>query len=105
MNEELVDTLERSHSHLIKLPRVLNTRIGTKIKDGADTGIPCITVIVSEKIEESLLALEEIIPKFIECFPTDVIELKPDTWVAGKTKTSELTPEIQRRIASGVRKK
>jgi C1A family cysteine protease len=89
---------ERVHARLKALPNVLNTFISTKIVKGRDTGTPCITVYVSEKVEERLLAPAELIPKEVEGIPTDVLELKPKTWKAGKTAVSQLSPAEQRRL-------
>lgn len=89
---------ERHHAELKKIPRVLNTFLSTKRVDGKDTGIPCITLYVTEKIKEALLSPSEVIPKTVEGIPTDVIELKPKTWKAGKTAISQLSPSQQKRL-------
>lgn len=96
---DLIDEIhERVHGQLKAFPNALNTLISTKKVKDIDTGIPCITILVSDKVEERLLAPAEIIPKTIEGIPTDVVQLKPKTWKAGKTKISELSPSEQRKL-------
>ena len=86
------------HWRFLKLyPNVLNVALATKWKDGKDTKVPSITVYVSKKHPEVVLAPEEIIPKEVDGVPTDVVELAPTTWQAGKTSISELHPEDQLR--------
>ena len=60
INEEEVDKLIRSK------PNVLSWRYDlTKIKQGRDTGIPCITVFVKKKVKASRLRRDELIPEEI----------------------------------------
>lgn len=92
------DVAERYHAVLKKRRNVLNIVISTKWVNGVDTGTPSITHVVSQKVDEKLLAAEDIIPKTIEGYLTDVIELKPVGWVAGKTRVSELSPKEQKRL-------
>lgn len=89
--------LDHHWQRLLEFPNVLNTAVGTKIKNGQDTKIPAIVVYVSKKVGEAELAAEYIIPKEVEGVPTDVVELAPTTWKAGKTSVSQLHPEEQRK--------
>lgn len=89
---------EKYHAMLKKLPNSLNTFISTKKVAGQDTMIQSITVFVSEKVDEARLRAEDMIPKMIGGYPTDVIELKPATWKAGKTAVSQLSPSQQQRL-------
>lgn len=103
---EMEDFLEDQHGSLKKIPHVLNVLPGTKVVGGANTEEPCITFYVDEKIEESLLRAkaEEIIPKFIGKYKTDVLELKAPDFRLGVTAPSRLPPRIQKRMAGGVKK-
>lgn len=91
------DALNKHWHELVNLPNVLNTAAGTKVKQGKDTGIPAIVVYVSKKVGEVELGAEQVVPKEIEGVPTDVIEIAPKTWTAGKTSISQLPPEDQLR--------
>lgn len=101
---EMEDFLEDQHGKLKKIPHVLNVFPSTKQVNGQDTGEPCITFYVEEKIKEPLLRAEEIIPKFVGKYKTDVLELKAPDFRLGVTAPSRLPPRIQKRIAGGVKK-
>jgi hypothetical protein len=91
------EVLDQQWQRLKQFPNVLNTNLGTKIKNGEDTKVPAIVVYVSKKVKEPELAAEHVIPKELEGVPTDVVEFAPKTWTVGKTAISELHPEDQRR--------
>jgi S1-C subfamily serine protease len=55
-------------------PNVVGVAAGNKVSKGKDTGEPCITVLVSQKLDEPLLSKEDFIPKTVSGFKTDVIE-------------------------------
>ena len=94
--KEIEDYLEEHHLEIKNYSdRVLNVWAGTKIINGVDSGEYCIRVIVDKKLKEVELKIEEIIPKFHGGFKTDIVELKPDGWVAGKTEISRLSPKEQ----------
>jgi hypothetical protein len=62
-------------SALFNLPNVQGVGIGHKISKGVDTGDPCVTVFVSQKLDKASLAPEERIDKVsVGKFKTDVIE-------------------------------
>lgn len=98
----------------MKLPHALNAGIGTKWTGGIDTGLPCITLFVDEKVpkdpeEAKKLGLEplkpeHIAPQKIEGVPVDVVELSTEDYKLGVTEPSRRSPKIQRRIAGGIRK-
>jgi hypothetical protein len=89
------EILNHHWQRLLEFPNVLNTAVGTKVKNGEDTKIPAIVVYVSKKLPEVELAAEHIIPKELEGIPTDIVEFAPETWTAGKTSISQLPPEEQ----------
>jgi len=91
------EVLNQHWQRLLEFPNVLNTAVGTKVKNGKDTKIPAIVIYVAKKLPEVELAVEHIIPKELDGVPTDVVELAPTTWTAGKTSISQLHPEEQRR--------
>ena len=79
-------------------PGILNIAAHTKIKDGKDTGVPAIVIYVAKKLPRAALSPEQTIPEEIDGVKTDVIELAPTTWKAGKTGVSEMHPEAQRHL-------
>ena len=96
-------TLKKRFKELRNLPNVLNVAPGTKIVNKLDTGKPCITVYVIRKLEPKILSSEETVPPTVNGIATDVIELKAD-YTLGDTGVSRKLPEIQRRIAGGVKR-
>jgi hypothetical protein len=48
--------------------------VGHKISKGVDTGEPCLTVLVSQKLEKPMLRAENMVPKEVKGFKTDVLE-------------------------------
>ena len=96
---------EQINKKIRQKPNVLSWRVDlTKIKNGVDTKIPCITVYVLNKIERKLLAPREVIPKTINGTPTDVIALDPKgDFELGETPIGNKTPEQQKRLM-GVKK-
>jgi len=103
MDTKISEILER-HPELRTLPNVLNVAIATKWIDGRDTGIPSIVVYVAKK--KSLRALKTVdrVPSKIDGVPIDVIELSSPDFKLGDTTPSRLPPEVQRRIAGGVKR-
>jgi len=98
MREEEIDRLIRSK------PNVLSWRDDlTKVKNGKNTGEPCITVFVARKVKASELRPDELIPPEIGGVKTDVVELAPEDFEIGDTKAGRLPPSVQKRIAGGVR--
>jgi len=75
----------------------------TKIKDGKDTGQPCLRIIVSKKMPLRKLAKKDVIPKEVEGIITDVYDLSMADFEVGKTPIGDLPPWIQRRM-QGVKK-
>ena len=99
---DLKDAVERHFRDLRKLPNVLNVAPGWKVTGGRIAGPKAVVVYVKEKVSESKLKPEEVVPKQLEGFPTDVIELRPADYEVGDTSVSRRSPEAQRRMASGV---
>ncbi|WP_330923924.1 hypothetical protein [Candidatus Sororendozoicomonas aggregata] len=74
---ELASIQQREETALLNLPNVVGVGIGTKQKGEADTGMPCITALVSSKLPKSLLASTDLIPRCVgeKKTPTDVIDV------------------------------
>jgi hypothetical protein len=75
-------TVLKKYSKLLsRYPNVLFTRHNlTKITDNIDTGIRCITIVVSKKFLISELKKTHKLPSQIETIPTDVIEFDSEQW-------------------------
>lgn len=96
--DHLNDVLNRHWQELKdKSSGILNVAIGEKFAQGVNTHQPSITIFVEKKLDPSQLTGAEMIPPDVECIPTDVVELNPKGWVAGKTEISETHPEERNR--------
>ncbi len=63
---------------LLKKKNVVLVKKGTKIKDGVDTGQPCLVIGVSKKIAKKQLKTQDLIPKITDDGQiTDVVIQKP----------------------------
>jgi hypothetical protein len=91
-----MEVLNRHWEELKARKGYLNSAIGTKFKDGIDTGVKAIVVYVKHKQPCAELAESECIPTEIEGVPTDVVELNPNGWVASRTSISEMNPAEQK---------
>ena len=97
------EVLNRHWQEILAKDNVLNVALANKFKGGKDTGIQAIVVYVKKKVPAAELAAEHLIPPDIEGVPTDVVELAPTTWQAGKTSISQLHPEEQLPEGLGVK--
>lgn len=59
---------------ILQKENVLGVSVGNKNKDGIETDNPCLTVYVASKVDSGLLKKDNLIPKKIREFDTDVIE-------------------------------
>lgn len=85
--------------NLRRKPHVLSLRTDlTKITKDKDTGKPCITVFVDEKVDRALLTNRTAIPKVIRGVLTDVRVLSADDYEIGQTSVGLKTPEEQKRM-------
>ncbi len=98
-------SLEKHREELLKLPGVLNVRMGKKFVDGKDTGKDAVIVYVTEKLPLKKLKKAERVPKCLDnAIETDVVELKSKDFKIGKTGMDKISPEEQRRKISGLRR-
>lgn len=73
---EIADVCEDQRDELFKKPNVVGVAAGNKIieAEDRDTGEPCITLLVSHKLEKSELSSKDMIAKTVQGVKTDVIE-------------------------------
>lgn len=70
---DIADVRQKYENDLLRLPNVNGVAIGEK------AGKPVIKVFVTHKVPESLLQPQEIVPKTLNGFETDVEEIGPIT--------------------------
>ncbi len=65
-----IETVKRKYEeHLMRLPNVAGVGIGEK------RGKPVIKVLVTQKVAEAFLRPEEVVPKLLDGYETDVEEI------------------------------
>lgn len=73
--EELAAVQVEKESEILDLPNVVGVAIGTKHVGEADTEKPCLTALVSAKLDPAFLSKDELVPKKIKDVPMDVVEI------------------------------
>lgn len=89
--------VKRNHSFSLLLRSgVVGVGLGKKEVKGKITEQACITIVVTKKVKESLLSLQDKIPSELDGFPTDVITIgRDETLVKVRVRKSK-TPEDMR---------
>lgn len=70
----LAETQEAEQDSLMACENVVGLGIGNKIKEGRETGDPCLSVFVSQKLDTALLSKDDLIKTKAGKFKTDVVE-------------------------------
>ncbi|MEY4540166.1 MAG: hypothetical protein RLZZ306_1923 [Bacteroidota bacterium] len=73
--ESLSKIQTENQDNYLNFSNVVGVGLGHKIKDGKDTGDACLTVFVQQKLEKEFLNPNEMIPKIIDKYKTDVVEI------------------------------
>jgi hypothetical protein len=68
---------EDEENKMLAKQNVVGVAVSHKIKKDQDTGDPCLTVFVEQKLDPALLGSDQAIPKSIKKYKTDVIETGP----------------------------
>jgi S1-C subfamily serine protease len=68
---------EDEQDKLLARENVVGVAVSHKIKNEKDTGDPCLTVFVEQKLDGALLGSDQAIPRSIKKYKTDVIETGP----------------------------
>jgi S1-C subfamily serine protease len=68
---------EDEQNKILVMDNVVGVAVSHKIKKEQDTGDPCLTVFVEQKLDRSLLGSAQTIPKTIKKYKTDVVETGP----------------------------
>jgi hypothetical protein len=74
---EISKIQEDEQDKLLDRDNVVGVAVSHKIKKEQDTGDPCLTVFVEQKLDPALLGSDQAIPRSIKKFKTDVIETGP----------------------------
>ncbi len=69
---------------------VVGVGVGTKVKEGTDTGRACVKVLVSQKLPEDMLGPADKVDERVGRYPTDVEEV--GELFAGPSETSVVAP-------------
>ncbi len=72
--EKIMQVTDKKGEVFFTKQNVVGVATGHKIKEEKDTGEPCITVFVSQKLDKTLLKDDDIVPKETEGFKTDIVE-------------------------------
>lgn len=74
---EISKIQEEKQDEILAKNNVVGVAVSNKIKNEQDTGDPCLTVFVEQKLDPTLLESGQAIPKTVRKFKTDVIETGP----------------------------
>ena len=77
---EVASVTEAQKAHerdLLRRENVVGVAAGVKVKKGAPTGEPAVTVLVESKVPKSRLSESALVPAKLDGVPTDVIESGP----------------------------
>ena len=72
--KDIATVQDAQQDALLSQANVQGVGIGHKISQGVDTGDPCVSVFVSQKLDPALLGPDESIPTTLGKFKTDVVE-------------------------------
>jgi hypothetical protein len=73
----------RHEQELLRYPNVVGVAIGSRMRQGAPTGEPCLVVYVERKLPPDQLAEGELLPAEVEGVPVDVVESGPIQALSG----------------------
>jgi len=75
VDKPVAELQEREQASLLSCENVVGVGVGRKIRDGHDTGEPCLTVFVTQKLPLETLGDGARIPPSVRHCKTDVVEL------------------------------
>jgi hypothetical protein len=75
VDKPVAELQEREQASLLAHENVVGVGIGRKVRDGHETGEPCLTVFVSQKLPLDALSESARIPSSVRHCKTDVVEL------------------------------
>ena len=68
--------IKKAHeTELMSKPNVIGVGVGLKTKDGIQTEITSLIILVSKKLPKIELSVEDLVPDEIEGIPIDVMEV------------------------------
>jgi len=93
---EIFDIQQKEEASLLDKDNVVGVGIGNKIKDGKETGDKCLTVLVSQKLDKSIIGDENFVPANIGKHKTDIVEV--GEIFAGGTSLEEKTETLRKKM-------
>jgi hypothetical protein len=72
--QQIADIQEAEEDALLAKENVVGVGVGHKITAEQDTGEPCLTVFVSQKLDPELIRVNDMIPATVQKFKVDVVE-------------------------------
>lgn len=78
LDKKMLPMSEVQHKHetdVLSLPNVVGVALGHKVKKDVETDQPVISVMVNHKLEPGLLEDDDMVPKKLGDFKTDVVEV------------------------------
>ncbi len=72
--QEIAEIQSKEEDGILCKNNVVGVALGHKVKDDRDTGDSCMVVFVNHKLEKSLLSDDDLVPKAIGKYKTDVVE-------------------------------
>lgn len=75
VDKPVAELQEREQASLLAYENVIGVGVGRKIRDGQETGEPCLTVFVTQKLPLEALSESARIPPSVRHCTTDVVEL------------------------------
>lgn len=71
----MAEAQQQNVDKFFDLPNVVGVALGNRIKNEVDTDEPVISVLVNHKVEPKLLSENDMVPKKLNDFATDVVEI------------------------------
>lgn len=75
VDKPVAELQEREQGSLLARENVVGVGVGRKVRDGVESGEPCLTVFVTQKLPLDALREEDRIPASVRHCKTDVVEL------------------------------
>jgi hypothetical protein len=107
---EMAAAQQQHEDSVLALQNVVGVSLGHKVKKDVETDEPVISVLVNHKVDPGLLSKDDLVPRKLNDFATDVVEVgdifageaEPSDAVAGEetqvTAQAAFSPSLTRRI-------
>jgi hypothetical protein len=72
--QSIAEVQEDEQDTLLEKNNVVGVAVGNKIQEEIDTGEPCLTVFVAQKLDTQLVRVADMVPEHVGKYKTDVVE-------------------------------